>query len=127
MKPAALSITLGLALLGSTGQLAQAADWAAYPHPTSLVYKEGDRELDCIQLETELSALEPLSYSYKPGFYEDPAHGAAIWAGVLSSPAFAYLAYSGVAEYYDEQRMREARDRIHVLRRLKANRRCFEQ
>jgi hypothetical protein len=127
VESVALSISLCFALLTASGQLARAEGWTYYPHPSVPVFQEGDRDLDCIQLEAELSALEPLTYSYKPGFYDDPAHGAAIWTGVLASPAFTYLAYSGVAEYYEEQRMHEARERIDVLRRLKAHRRCFEQ
>ena len=107
--------------------ISSAADRVFYPHPPSPVYQEGDRDLSCEQLETELAALEPLTYSYKPGFYYDPAHGAAIWTGMLVPPAWGYLAYSGVAEYYDEKRMLNARQRIEVLRRLKAYRRCYEQ
>ncbi|MEN8179003.1 MAG: hypothetical protein ABFS39_10315 [Pseudomonadota bacterium] len=109
-----------------TVSLSHAGELALYPHPPNPVYQAGDRELTCAQLETELSALEPLTYSYKPGFYNDPAHGAAIWGGVLAPPAWGYFAYSGAAEYYDEKRINDARQRIEVLRRLKAYRRCYE-
>lgn len=105
----------------------RAADRTLYPHPRSPLYHPGDRELTCDQLEAELSTLEPLTYSYKPGFYEDPAHGAAIWGSVLIPPAVGYFAYSGVAEYYDQKRVMGAQQRIEVLRRLKAYRRCYEQ
>lgn len=126
MNRSILALVVWLTLLVSPGQLAQASDWALYPYPPAPDFQVSDRDRSCEQLETELSALEPLTYSYKPGFYQDPLHGAAIWGGLVASPAFGYLAYSGLAEYYDEKRMREARDRISVLRRLKAYRRCFE-
>ncbi len=110
----------------AASNFSHAGELTLYPHPPSPVYQAGDRELSCEQLETELSALEPLTYSYKPGFYSDPAHGAAIWAGVLAPPAWGYLGYSGLAEYYDEKRIIDARHRINVLRRLKAYHRCYE-
>lgn len=97
-----------------------------YPHPPAPVYQPGDRELTCQQLERQIAELEPLTYSYKPGFYEDSAHGAAIWGGVLVPQASGYLVYSGVAEILDRKRMQQAYNRIEVLRRLKAYRRCYE-
>ncbi len=98
-----------------------------YPHPPSPIYQSGDQDLSCRQLEVELSALEPLTYSYKPGFYRDPAHGAAILVGMAEPIAWSYFIYSGLAEYYDEKRMMDARHRIAVLRQLKAYRYCYEQ
>ena len=63
--------------------LCDANDFSLYPHPSSPVYRAGDLELTCGQLETELTALEPLTYSYKPSFYRDPGHGAAILIGMV--------------------------------------------
>ena len=103
-----------------------ALQYPIYPHPPAPAYQPGDRALSCEQLETQIAELEPLTYSYKPGFYEDPAHGAAIWGGVLAPQAAGYLVYSGAAEILDRQRMQEAYNRIEVLRRLKAYRRCYE-
>ncbi|MDJ0806774.1 MAG: hypothetical protein QNJ78_08060 [Gammaproteobacteria bacterium] len=104
-----------------------ADDPVLYPHPPAPIYQPGDQQHSCDQLETELATLEPLTYTYKPGFYNDPAHAAAIWGGLFVPPAWGYLGYSGLAEYYDERRIMDARQRIEVLRRLKAYRRCNEQ
>jgi hypothetical protein len=100
---------------------------ALYPYPPGLVFKEGDRELSCEALEDELIQLQPLTYSYKPGFYDDPAHGVAIWGGLFWTPALIYLPYSGMAEYYDRKRIDQANDRIAVLRQLKAYRHCYQR
>lgn len=104
-----------------------AAEMSLYPHPPSPVYQSGDRELSCEQLDTALTALEPLTYSYKPSFYRDPAHGAAILVGMAESAAWSYFIYSGLAEYYDQKRIIDTQHRIAVLRQLKANRHCYEQ
>jgi hypothetical protein len=106
--------------------IGQADGVSLYPHPPAPAIRPADRDLSCAQLDREIAELEPLTYSYKPGFYQDPAHGAAIWGGALAPPVAGYLIYSGVAEYYDEERMLDARNRIEVLRRLKAYRRCYE-
>lgn len=126
MKKITSLLVISISVSAAIPSLASAAEMAIYPHPPSPVYQAGDRELTCPQLETELSELEPLTYSYKPGFYRDPAHGAAIFGGLFIPPAWGYLGYSGLAEYYDEQRIISARHRIAVLRRLKAYRRCYE-
>ena len=126
MKKTALILVNLILFFATIPTFTYAAEKSLYPHPPSPVYQAGDRELSCKQLEIELSTLEPLTYSYKPGFYTDPAHGVAIWGGVLASPVWSYFVYSGLAEYYDRQRMIDARHRIAVLRRLKAYRRCYE-
>ena len=127
MKPPAIiwTCTLSIVLLGPV--MTDAAEISLYPHPPSPVYQPGDRDLSCAALEAELTALEPLTYSYKPGFYRDPGHGAAILIGMVEPAALSYLLYSGVAEYYDQKRIIDARHRIAVLRQLKAYRHCYEQ
>jgi hypothetical protein len=83
--------------------------------------------MSCRELEKQLATLEPLTYSDKAEFYSDPAHGAAIWGGMLWAPALGYLGYSGLVEYQQEQRMADARARIAQLRQLKAQRHCYER
>ena len=119
------SLTL-LIICSCLATAARGHDQSLYPHPQSLQHDSGDAALSCEQLERELSSLEPLSYSYKPDFYSDPAHGAAIWGTVFWAPAAGYLAYSGLAEYYDHKRMLQTQRRMAVLRQLKARRRCFQ-
>lgn len=111
-------------LLLSAGSLCAAG---IYPRPQMPAFAQGDETLGCAALNREISRLAPETYSSKPGFYEDPYHGASIWGGAVWAPgAWSYLAYSGVAEYAEYARTQEARNRIEALRYLKARRRCHE-
>lgn len=99
----------------------------AYPRPVEPLYEEGDEQLNCRQLEQQLSQLESHSYTAKPGFYEDPYTGASIWIGSLWVPgALSYLGYSAIAEYQENDRLHHTQSRIEALRRMKANLRCHE-
>jgi len=83
--------------------------------------------LSCNDLEREISRLQPLTYSYQPGFYEDRYQGAAVTLGSTISPGFYLL--SGYINYLGAQsqgRIILAEDKIALLRHLKARQRCFE-
>ena len=98
-----------------------------YPQPLTPQFEEGDYQLTCDELNLEIARLNPQTYSSKPGFYDDPMHGAALWGGAVWAPGlWGYLPYSGVAEYAEHSRMRETMNRIEALRYLKARRRCHE-
>ncbi len=98
-----------------------------YPQPVTPLFEEGDDELSCREIEEKMAPLLQQTYSTKPGFYEDPYHGASIWAGTIWAPAaFGYLAYSGTAEYTEYARVKDAHRRIEALRHLKARLRCYE-
>lgn len=92
-----------------------------YWSPRRGEFGEADLARDCYSLESEIAALTPLTYSYKPGFYEDFYHGVAINTGVW--PVFIV---TGVAEYRERKRMHLTGKRIEALRKLKARKRCFE-
>jgi len=99
-----------------------------YPQPLSPRSEEGDEQLNCYELEQALTRESVASYSDKPGLYDDPYHGASLWAGTLWAPgAWSYLAYSGVAEYAEYSRTQPALARIEALRQLKARLRCHER
>jgi hypothetical protein len=98
-----------------------------YPQPLTPRFEEGDAKLTCDELNLEITRLSPQAYSAKPGFYDDPLHGASVWGGAVWAPGlWAYLPYSGVAEYTEQQRIRDSMNRIEALRYLKARRRCHE-
>ncbi|MCB1857963.1 MAG: hypothetical protein KDI63_06815 [Gammaproteobacteria bacterium] len=93
---------------------------AATPLPQELAW-------DCFRLEQEIAALIPLTYSYKPSFYDNPYQGGAILLGTTVSPlAFAYPVYDYYLDYREASRVIPAQDRIQQLQRLKADRHCFE-
>jgi hypothetical protein len=98
-----------------------------YPQPLIPHFKEGDEQLTCDELNLEMAHLIPQTYSSKPGFYNDPYHGASLWGGAVWAPGvWSYMAYSGVTEYSEYRRIRDAHNRIEALRYLKARRRCHE-
>ncbi len=98
-----------------------------YPRPMGPQFQMEDAALNCRQLDQAIAALENDTYSAKPGFYEDPYTGASIWIGAIWAPgALAYLGYSGVAEYYEGDRVSDSQNRIEALRRIKARQHCYE-
>ncbi len=98
-----------------------------YPRPMGPQFQAEDAALNCRQLDQTIAVLESDTYSAKPGFYEDPYHGASIWVGAIWAPgALAYLGYSGVAEYYEDDRINDSQNRIEALRRMKARLHCYE-
>jgi len=82
----------------------------------------------CRDLEHELAALQPKTYSYKPDFYDDPVQGTAVWVSATSFWPLSYgvLGYAGYYEYQENERIYQAQDRIEMLRRAKAEKHCFE-
>ncbi|AKH22014.1 hypothetical protein AAY24_02820 [Sedimenticola thiotaurini] len=94
----------------------------AVPEPS-----RNEQILTCEALEREIAQLTPDTYSYQPGFYEDPYHGASIWIGTtILMPAYALSGYVEYLRYQERGRMISAEDRIEMLRRLKAQKHCFE-
>lgn len=94
----------------------------AVPSPSA-----ADRQKNCIALEQEIAGLQPQTYSYKPGFYDDPYQGASVWVGTtLFMPAYALSGYLAYLQYQENARIISAEDRIEVLRHLKARHHCFE-
>ncbi len=98
-----------------------------YRTPVAPQLNEEDRAKSCRDLEYELAALQPMTYSYKPDFYEDPVQGTAFWVGTtVFWPAYGALGYTAYYEYQENERIYKAQDRIETLRRAKAEKRCLE-
>ena len=85
-----------------------------------------DRALTCRQLEQEMASLTPKTYGYKPGFYDDPIQGMGMWGGTVYWPIYSVTWYGAYYDYQESRRIISAEDRIEILRRLKAEKRCFE-
>ncbi len=94
-----------------------------FPAPEGL---NKDRTLSCRELEQEMVSLVPQTYSYKPGFFDDSLQGAALWLGSEYKEAYWFVLYGLYFDYQESRRIIPAEDRIEVLRRLKAEKRCFE-
>lgn len=97
-----------------------------YRRPQALEGLEEDKALTCRELEQELASLTPKTYSYKPGFYDDPIQGTALWIGTTYEEAYWFVLYGLYYDYQESRRIISAEDRIETLRRVKAQKRCFE-
>lgn len=98
-----------------------------YRTPTAPMPSPADRQKNCLALEQEIAALQPRTYSYKPGFYNDPYQGTSVWVGTtLFMPAYALSGYLAYLQYQEDARIISAEERIEALRHLKARQHCFE-
>jgi len=136
-------------LLGSAGEvISDAYDAVAeeieeisnqvdlYPEPQSPPVFEIDTTKSCIALDNEIVAMIPLTHRTVPDFYNDPLNAAAIFLGttgviidvtVRDVPIwYSFLGYTGYQKLKQEERVRRANLRIDALRRVKAQKRCFE-
>ena len=95
-------------------------------NPTTTKSLRETHSLSCTELDDQLARLGPQTYSDKPGFYSDPLEGAAIWAGVMWTPAWAYVGYSEIMEEYRQNQIADVHTEVEQLRRLKAQRHCYE-
>ncbi len=117
----------GLLLLVLLAPIGQPQAIQLFRTPVAPQISSRDLTMSCVQLERELVALTPLTYSYKPGFYNNPYQGGAIFLGTVGSPYFyLYSVYDYYLDYREKARIQPAENRIETLRRLKADRHCFE-
>ena len=115
-----------------------------YREPQKLEVKMEDTTLSCVQLDDTIVALEPLTYRVVPGFYDgDIYQTVAFWVGTtnfhddqLGLPfatlpfdiplPYAYFGYVAYKRYEESERIYHVSHRISQLRRVKAQKRCFE-
>ncbi|MCP4993818.1 MAG: hypothetical protein GY934_08540 [Gammaproteobacteria bacterium] len=120
-------ISLSLLL---TGLVTSTSIWSielVYRQPVAPVFTATDKAMSCDQLEQEISRLQPLTYSYKPGFYEDPWNSAIITVGTTMYPwAYGLFGYGATVDYQEAIRIRGGENRIELLRLLKAEKHCYE-
>lgn len=101
---------------------------------------DNDGLKSCLELDDEINAILPATYRYIPGFYEDSYNAGSIWLGTTDASSgvilsgfirevpiwYYYLGYSAYKRHTEEQRIRDSGNRIEVLRRVKARKRCYE-
>ncbi len=69
----------------------------------------------------------PYTYNYRPDFDRDPYVGGAIIAGAtISLVGYGYLAFRAAGDFMEDKRVLSANARIESLRRLKAEKYCYE-
>ncbi len=94
----------------------------------------------CEELDYAISYLLPSTYSYKPDFFEDNYHGAAIWGSTISEfslwgsssqtvtfmeNAWLYLPYSWLVGYLEQGKQHKAFYHVEKIRRAKAMKNCY--
>ncbi len=87
----------------------------------------GDTALTCRQLDREISRISPYTYNYRPDFDKDPYVGTGIIAGAtIPLVGYAVLGFRVVGDFMQDKRIQSANVRIEDLRRLKAEKYCYE-
>ncbi|MES9899509.1 MAG: hypothetical protein ABW148_10850 [Sedimenticola sp.] len=95
--------------------------------PDNINFADDDYGKTCIDLEQEMTTLAPLTYARQPDFYEDPVRGAAITVGTMIFPlAYGVVGYQEYLGYEERNNIATVELRIERLRRLKAEKHCFE-
>jgi hypothetical protein len=86
-----------------------------------------EQGLNCAQLQQAINDLDPLTYSFKPQPYADAINGASALGGTFVFwPLYLGMAWTTSVGYAEDGRVANAQNEIEKLRRLKAERHCFE-
>ncbi|MEJ1356511.1 MAG: hypothetical protein RPU39_17820 [Candidatus Sedimenticola sp. (ex Thyasira tokunagai)] len=95
--------------------------------PDNINFADDDYGKTCIDLEQEMTTLVPLTYARQSGFYEDPIRGAAITVGTMIFPlAYGVVGYQEFVAFEERKSIASVEQRIEKVRRLKAEKHCFE-
>ncbi len=124
-----VSLIIG-ALLLSFSSAVPAVDptyFNPYRSPKPMSQNQDDVALTCAQLDREISRITPYTYNYRPDFDRDPYVGTAIIAGATYSLfAKAFLVFRVGGDFMEDKRIQSASAKIEGLRRLKAEKYCYE-
>jgi hypothetical protein len=98
-----------------------------YRSAKPLTHNSGDTALTCRQLDREISRISPYTYNYRPDFDQDPYVGAGIIASAtIPFVGYAVLGFRAFGDFMEDKRIQSASVRIESLRRLKAEKHCYE-
>jgi len=84
----------------------------------------------CEELDYAITYLLPETYNYKPGFYDDNYHGAAVWGSTVAEfsifeNSWLYLPYSWLVGYLEQGQQHKAFYHVEQMRRAKAVKNCY--
>lgn len=115
-----------LSLCASTA-LADSANFNPLRSPSAILHNSGNSGLTCAQLDREISRVTPYTYNYRTDFDKDPyAGGTIIASATIPLIGYAYPIFSLVRGVAEDNRIQSAQNRIEHLRRLKAEKYCYE-
>lgn len=80
---------------------------------------------DCATLYARRLALMRTQYDYKPAYTDDPRNRAAVFIGTIFTPAFYYLAFTGIQSYTEHAHDAQTQAEIDALRYASALRQCY--
>ena len=86
-----------------------------------------DPAADCRELYYQRAQLMRARASYRPRFWDEPRHVAAVFVGAVWTPAFYYLPYRALGDHVIDERQRQTTANLDHLRRASASLRCFER
>jgi hypothetical protein len=113
--------------LSATTTLADSANFNPLRFPNPMQQNSSNSGLTCAQLDREISRATSYTYNYRTDFDKDPyAGGSIIASATIPLVGYAYPIFSLVRGVAEDHRIQSAQNRIEYLRRLKAERYCYE-
>ncbi len=120
------SLTLAIFLSFATATMADSANFNPLRSPNSMPKNPVEMGLTCASLIVRYLG-HPYTYNYRTDFGKDPYAGGAIIAGATNSfIGYAYPIFSLVRGIAEDNRIQSAENRIEHLRRIKAEKHCYE-
>ena len=86
-----------------------------------------DTTLTCIELYQRRLVLLRQMQHHKPTYWDDPRNQAAVFIGLIWTPAFYFLSYSALTARLDDLSMGDPQIALDTLRHASAQQRCFEK
>ena len=126
-QKAALTLGALLLTLSATTAAADTSKYNPFRSPVPIQQNPSEMGLSCAQLDREISRAMPYTYNYRTDFDKDPyAGGTIIASATLPLIGYAYPAFSLIRGIAEDKRIQSASNRIEHLRRLKAEKYCYE-
>ena len=83
------------------------------------------REASCEDLYNRVTVLLDQSVRTRPGVFDDPATSLFAALGAVAPPAYLLVGVSAIAKLAEERHAQTADQRIELLRRRMADKRCY--
>jgi hypothetical protein len=126
-QQAGTALSLFILCLCTTNVAADSSGFNPFRSPAPIQQNPSEIGLTCAQLDREISRATPYTYNYRTDFDKDPyAGGTIIASATIPLVGYVYPAFSLVRGIAEDTRIQSANNRIEHLRRLKAEKFCYE-
>lgn len=127
VQQAGTALSVFLLSLCATTAIADSSKFNPFRSPAPIQQNPSEVGLTCAQLDREISRATPYTYNYRTDFDKDPyAGGSIIASSTISLVGYVYPAFSLIRGITEDNRIQSANNRIEHLRRLKAEKYCYE-